>query len=242
MCSVWGFVARRGATVDTGILAKVAKANATRGPHAFGWAWVCSKGRLHHYKQSGDLRANLRLLGMLHGAKLVIGHQRWATHGHVGHNVNNHPHPVDGGHLVHNGVIGNHRELVEAYRLWMNSECDSEVLGLLVEQSENESQAGRVIEAVNAVESSSGLVALALWNKPQSIVAVRRGNPLHVGEVSGGLYLGSVLDGLPGDVRSVEDNTCIRFTLRGYAVDVESYPVESHTSHRVYNAKTYAGG
>jgi asparagine synthetase B (glutamine-hydrolysing) len=36
------------------------------------------------------------------------------------------------GWLVHNGVVVNHASLVRQYRLASSTECDSEVLGLLV--------------------------------------------------------------------------------------------------------------
>jgi hypothetical protein len=64
-------------------------------------------------------------------------------------------------------------------------------------------------------DSSSPLVLLGLWPRPDRLVAVRRGNPLHSGQSEHGLYLASLADGLPGDVRALEDRTAYLFTGKG---------------------------
>ena len=45
-------------------------------------------------------------------ARMLVGHCRWATQGDPSNNLNNHPHPADGGWIVHNGQLRNYAELV----------------------------------------------------------------------------------------------------------------------------------
>ena len=72
---------------------------------------------------------------MARNARMLVGHCRWATHGDPRNNLNNHPHPADGGWIVHNGVVHNHEDLRRRVRPLAVTECDSEVLGLLIEAS-----------------------------------------------------------------------------------------------------------
>ena len=65
----------------------------------------------------------------------VVGHVRLATHGSPSDPRNNHPHSSGGLHLVHNGILSSHLELVDRYCLRTESECDSEVLLRIIERS-----------------------------------------------------------------------------------------------------------
>nr|MBA3776947.1 class II glutamine amidotransferase [Betaproteobacteria bacterium] len=162
MCAIFGFIARRpDARVNLRTLAAIARGNVARGPHAFGFAWVDVLGRLRMYKQTGRLVDHLGVLSMARDARMLIGHLRYATHGDAGNNLNNHPHPADGGWIVHNGVLRNYEPLIARHRLRPVSECDSEALGLLIEQSEDPSLSGRVADAVNAADGP--LAMLGIW-------------------------------------------------------------------------------
>ena len=105
MCGVFGFVSRNQGRVDLQVLRRVAQATERRGPHAFGFAWIDRRGRLKCYKQTGRVGDHLGLLGMAADARMLIGHCRFATQGSPADNINNHPHPADGGWLVHNGQV-----------------------------------------------------------------------------------------------------------------------------------------
>src|SRR5262249_33593856 len=155
------------------------------------------------YKQTGRVSDHLGLLGMAADARMLVGHCRFATQGSPDDNINNHPHPADGGWIVHNGQVHNYRELVGRLGLHPVSDCDSEVLGLLIEGG-----TGNVLDrcrsAVGAVspEDDPGtlfgydqpLVLLGLWPRPDRLVAVRRGNPLHDALTAQGYYLGSLAE------------------------------------------------
>jgi glucosamine 6-phosphate synthetase-like amidotransferase/phosphosugar isomerase protein len=153
---------------------------------------------------------------MAHDARFLIGHCRFATQGSPDNNLNNHPHPADGGWIVHNGVIGEYRDLVRRHELSPVTGCDSELLGLLIEQRSGTLRA-RCAESARLV-GAGPLVLLGLWSRPGRLVAVRSGNPLHLGEVGDGagasFYLGSLPDGLPGKVAAVEDRSVLEFTTR----------------------------
>lgn len=220
MCGVFGFVAKKDHEPDLAQLERIAKTTMRRGPHAFGFAWIDRKGRLKMFKQEGRIVDHVGLLNMARDARMLIGHCRYATQGDPANNLNNHPHPVDGGWFVHNGVIRDYHDLIRRHGLFPVSDCDSEVLGLLVERSE-----GSLVErsrlAVTSTERAP-LVTLAIWNRPRRLIAVRRGNPLHIGRDRTGFYLGSLKDDLPGDVTRVEDGSILEFT-RGC---VEQLPLQ----------------
>ena len=215
MCGVFGFVSYDGKGPAVGTLQKIATATMSRGPHAFGFAWIDGRNRLHCFKQSGKIVDSIGLLQLAHDARFLIGHCRYATHGTPSNNLNNHPHPADGGWIVHNGVIRDYERICQRNDFFPVSECDSEVLGLLIEEADG-SLAERVKTAVLEAMDSP-LAMLGLWSRPGRMIAVRAGNPLHVGRVKGGerYYLGSLSEGLPGKVWSVKDGTGLEFTPHG---------------------------
>jgi glucosamine--fructose-6-phosphate aminotransferase (isomerizing) len=206
MCGVFGFASFDGKGPNIKRLADIAKVTQRRGPHAFGFSWVDGQGRLRMFKQSGRISDYLGVLAVAHDARLLIGHCRYATHGAPSNNLNNHPHPADGGWIVHNGVIGRHEEIARHRELLQVTECDSEVLGLLIEQGKSSLLRRRCVDAVQEV-SGSPLVMLGLWSRPGRLIAIRDGNPLSLGLCNGRAYLGSLADGLPGKVVEVEDQS-----------------------------------
>lgn len=203
MCAIFGYVARGISKPDLRTLGKIIHANIGRGQDAFGMSWIDSRGRLCHFKQTGRLVDHLPLLAMVRDARMLIGHLRFATHGDPSENINNHPHAADGGWIVHNGVVRNYAELIRQKRLWTVSECDSEVIGRLIERSDESGLTSRCIEAVRRTDGP--LAILGLWKSPQTLVAVRRGNPLHLSDNPDGTYFGSLAGGLPGSVREIHD-------------------------------------
>src|SRR5262249_34479556 len=145
-----GFVSRDGGQMDVELLGRIAEVTERRGPHAFGFAWIDRRGRLKCYKQTGRITDHLGLLMMAADARMLIGHCRFATQGDPADNINNRPHPADGGWIVHNGMVREYRRLLDAFDLYPVSACDSEVLGLLIEQGKG-SVLDRCRAAVQAV-------------------------------------------------------------------------------------------
>jgi len=223
MCGIFGFVKKGDGLPDMNRLAAIAAATQQRGPHAFGFAWIDGRGRVRMFKQSGRIRDGLGLLAMTADARMLVGHCRFATHGDPADNTNNHPHPADGGWVVHNGVLRDHREIIREYVLMPSTDCDSEVIGLLIEELEG-SLAERVIEACTIV-GPSPLAVAGLWRSPQRLLVVRRGNPLYWAERREGFYFGSTSGGLGRRPPAFPDQRAISFSFRGRRTERRGFPV-----------------
>ncbi|HQI27708.1 MAG TPA: hypothetical protein PLT20_06440 [Sedimentisphaerales bacterium] len=202
MCGIFGFITKDGSGPDLARLKRIAVETQRRGHHAFGLAWLGSDGRIHAFKRPGPATADLGDLDQCRRATVVIGHCRWATHGDPEDNRNNHPHPAGRGWFVHNGVVTNHQALVREFRLAPQTECDSEVLGLLMARFPGVLG----LRAARAAEVAEGRLAiLGVWRSPARLLIVRNGNPLCFGETGGGFYFGSLPEELPGKVAAITD-------------------------------------
>jgi glucosamine 6-phosphate synthetase-like amidotransferase/phosphosugar isomerase protein len=221
MCGVFGFVSYNGDGPSIARLKIMAKNTERRGPHAFGFAWIDSNDRLRMFKATGRISERLDVLHLLADAKMVIGHCRYATHGKPENNINNHPHPVDGGWLVHNGVISSHAEIAESENFEPVTECDTEILGQLIETGEGTmvercKQAVAVAqtgpEFMGASVAGGGLVMLGLWNRPNRLIAIRSGNPLGMVKCKENrFYFASNPDCLPEGGTWIDDESVIEF-------------------------------
>jgi glucosamine--fructose-6-phosphate aminotransferase (isomerizing) len=114
-----------------------------------------------------------------------IAHTRWATHGKPSAS-NAHPH-MSGTHiaLVHNGIIENYlslrQELVKAGYSF-ESETDTEIIAHLFDQAlkENKIFLSAVQKTIARLEGAFAIVFLCR-DKPDSLIAVRKGSPLMIG-------------------------------------------------------------
>lgn len=229
MCGIFGFVSD-GGPFHPKLLEMIAVNTETRGCHAFGFAWVDSRNRIRSFKSAGPISRKLEMLLIARDAKMLIGHCRFATHGTPENNLNNHPHPCDGGWLVHNGVIRDHAELNEGYNLHPVTKCDSETLALLIEELD-----GPLIERVGVAVDECGpgpLAMMGLWHNPLRLVVARAGNPLHIARRPEGYYLASLPDSLPKPA-SFHDRLVVSFTIRdGHAHHVQE-PIKSLVERHV---------
>jgi glucosamine 6-phosphate synthetase-like amidotransferase/phosphosugar isomerase protein len=184
----------------------MAIATERRGAHAFGWAFLNADGRILHYKAPGAISRHLGLLDEMEGARAVIGHCRFATVGDPANNLNNHPFACDGGFVIHNGQIPGAGILAREKGLRPVTECDSELLALLIETAAGATWRERCVWAVEQVPQGRPLVLAGLW-KPGRLVLVRRGNPLFVGASARGVYFASSEGGLPRGAQPMADGT-----------------------------------
>lgn len=125
-------------------------------------------------------------------ANLGISHTRWATHGGVT-DENAHPHVSSDGMfaLVHNGIIENYENMkrfLVKKGYTFSSQTDSEALVNLIayhyQYRTSDKDENRFLEAVRKalihVEGTYGIAVLCK-DKPDELVAARKGSPLLIG-------------------------------------------------------------
>ncbi|ACU53400.1 glucosamine/fructose-6-phosphate aminotransferase, isomerizing [Acidimicrobium ferrooxidans DSM 10331] len=116
------------------------------------------------------------------GARVGVGHTRWATHG-APVLVNAHPH-LDCTHrvaVVHNGIVENFRSLREellerGHRLV--SDTDTEVIAHLLEEQLVDEAPDVALASVFARLVGHMAIAVALADHPGLVLAIRRTSPL----------------------------------------------------------------
>ena len=213
MCGVFGFVSYNGRGPNLKRLEMMARDTEKRDPDAFGFSWIDGLGRLRMFKQTGRISDNLGLLALASDARMLIGHCRWATHGSPAENINNHPHPADGGWFVHNGVVRDHASIALHEGFQPVTPCDSEVLGLLIE-----ARPGSMLQRCKAaarMADNGPLVLLGLWSRPNRLIAVRAGNPLSISICKNwSYYIASRPNAKPGNTDEITDGSAMQFTGR----------------------------
>lgn len=132
---MYGFVTdKRNWKTKHRLLRHLALETQVRGIHATGMAWTDGQHvgmykldwpakdyvKTCEFETIADLRPNI-----------VIGHNRYATHGDPSNNINNHPFKSRQRYFMHNGVIQNYDQLKREYPC--QSECDSEVILRVIE-------------------------------------------------------------------------------------------------------------
>lgn len=213
MCGVFGWFRSGDRPLDLAVLKRIAIVTESRGRHAWGIAWIDGDNRLRMYKRHGPISKSLDMLNMASDARAVIGHCRYATAGDPWMQANNHPHPCDGGWIVHNGQVGITQQLRREYNLHRVSECDSEYVALLMEQQSRPMR--RCLRDTARLLDGQDMVVLGLWNRPRRLIALRRGKPLYIGRAHSGCYLASLPDEVPGRVAEVSDNAVLELTAKG---------------------------
>ncbi len=184
MCGIVGYIGKQEAYP---ILIKGLQRLEYRGYDSAGIALI-NNGNLNVYKAKGKV-ADLVRFAEQQDIKGTIGiaHTRWATHGEP-NQVNAHPHYSQSEELaiIHNGIIENYAVLKEGLKeqgYTFNSETDTEVLIQLIEFVKKSNKVDLATAVQLALNQVVGAYAIAVIekNKPDTIVAARKGSPLVVG-------------------------------------------------------------
>lgn len=235
MCGIVGYLGPRPAVP---ILVEGLEKLEYRGYDSAGIA-VVNGGCLLVEKSAGKLHVlKGRLNGNLNGARVGIGHTRWATHGRPS-DVNAHPHLDCTGKfaVVHNGIIENYQELREELTAAGHrfvSETDTEVLAHLVEQFYEGDLFQAVLRMLPSLRGSYALAVASAYH-PQELVGVRQDSPLIVGLSSGETFLASDIPALLAHTRNtyiLENGEAVHITTEGAKVfDAQGTPRDKKVYH-----------
>ncbi len=196
MCGIVGYV---GSQLAVPVLLNGLKKQEYRGYDSAGVALLDADG-IEIRKSLGKIALlEEKLAGYDGKAYAGIGHTRWATHGKPSER-NSHPHADCSGRIavVHNGIIENYielREWLEEEGHVFKSETDTEVLPHLIEQFYKGDFQQAVREALSRVRGSYAFIAICA-DEPDSMIAVRKDNPLIIGVGEGEYILASDIPAL----------------------------------------------
>ena len=172
--------------------------------------------------------------GRFDGARISIGHTRWATHGGVTDD-NAHPHSSEDGTItiVHNGIIENAVELssrVSRLGYKLTSETDTEVIVHLLHhelktQPDSSSFLDAFAEVISKLEGSWAIAAIATGL--DGILVSRQGAPLVIGRGSGNISVSSDVQPFYGACSEV-----------AYMKDGDNFLLDSNGIHSLMDSAT----
>ena len=183
MCGI-AWIAKRGsAPIDRSQLDALLVGNMSRGRDATGLALMDKDGGIQVHKSAMAATGFITSKGYedfldkyLEGCQIAILHTRLMTTGHWSKHENNHP--LQGEHvaLVHNGMIGNYKEMFQTTGLEAKCETDSDILRAVVDVD------GLSHLAIRNLSKVSGSAAIAVVDNrhPGQLLLGRSGNPLEI--------------------------------------------------------------
>jgi len=197
MCGIYGCIADEAAGQVLEGLRKLEY----RGYDSAGLAAILSENadkieteRTTGYVSDLVIKAN----GRFEGARISIGHTRWATHGGVT-DSNAHPHSSEDGKItiVHNGIIENSMALaskVSKLGYSLNSETDTEVIVHLLDhklktQADDKSHLDAFCSVISELEGSWAIAVMI--SDLKGILVSRKGAPLVIGRGEGNISVSS---------------------------------------------------
>ena len=239
MCGIFGCIADDAAAMVLEGLRKLEY----RGYDSAGLAAIFSPGDsspIETEKTTGYVSELVsKVNGRFDGAKISIGHTRWATHGGVT-DQNAHPHSSNDGNItiVHNGIIENSAELSNRLNnlgYSLSSETDTEVIVHLLDHEIKTQPDGLLIldafcTVISKLRGSWALAAIVSGH--EGILVSRSGAPLVIGRGEAGISVSS--DVLPfygacSEVAYMNDGDNFLLTTNGIVAqdDVEKPTFEA---------------
>jgi len=183
MCGLFGFIGTR---MDIGLVSTLATLAETRGPHAYGFAWLGHDGQPHTFTSPGQITHNKRALLSIVDVPAFIGHCRLSTSGPPQNNTNNQPLLMGDIALAHNGNVYAYQQRYALHNYVPKTSNDSEAM-LLEIFSGFGTLRERARSAWTVVGPYTPLAALVL--SPSGIAALRRYHPLYALTTPAGVYL-----------------------------------------------------
>jgi len=171
-----------------------------RGYDSGGFACLDSKGKHILYAKSVGVLQKLidKVADDRIDGNVAIGHTRWATHG-ASTEINAHP-QLDETHrlaVVHNGIIENHHALRAQLKHEGHnfiSETDTEVLAHYLEfalgVNENKKISDLIVSGAQRLQGAYAFITI-FEERPDLLLAVRKGCPLCIGIGDGEFFLAS---------------------------------------------------
>ena len=244
MCGIYGCISENASTQVLEGLRKLEY----RGYDSAGLAAIFSDNndpieteRTTGYVSDLVLKAN----GRFDGAKISIGHTRWATHGGVtDHNA--HPHSSEDGKitLVHNGIIENSANLsnkISKLGYALSSETDTEVIVHLLDhelktQSDGKSHLDAFCNVISQLEGSWAIAAMATGL--DGILISRKGAPLVIGRGQGNISVSSDVQpfyGACSEVAYMKDGDNFLLTSSGISSQIDLEIPEFEVLEGIYD-------
>ena len=187
MCGLFGML---GAPSNKTLMQSMLQEAAKRGPNAWGIAWKNTQG-LSHYTCSEPLRNHINSISTLlpSDTQAFIGQSRLSTSGTHKDLQNNQPLVIGEKPqqiaIAHNGNIYHYADLISKYGLQLKTQCDSEVLGLLISQQKG-SLLERTFTAIHLLPILSPMALLVIDDR--EMVVVRYGQPLYQTEQNNTIF------------------------------------------------------
>ncbi|MDP1604570.1 MAG: glutamine--fructose-6-phosphate transaminase (isomerizing) [Legionella sp.] len=240
MCGIMGAISQRDISR---VLLEGLRRLEYRGYDSAGIAVIDSAGRLKRVRIQGKVQALADAMQETAIAGSIgIAHTRWATHGKPCE-LNAHPHLSNGEiALVHNGIIENHDELRQhlmGFDYEFTSETDTEVAAHLIHHYYQQHE-DLLMAVQEAAKKMRGAFALGVIHqqRPQELVAIRKGSPLVVGLGIGEYFIASDALALRSFAQSViylEEGDSVRlqlgqielFDAEGKSVQRPSHPLDN---------------
>ncbi len=194
MCGIFGYVGKREAVQV--LLSGLARLE-YRGYDSAGVALKNGEEKTLIVKESGRLEyLQKKLSARMPCGKVGIGHTRWATHG-APTAKNAHPHQSADGAVtaVHNGIIENDKDLrsfLTAHGVPFFSETDTETAVNLIAWHYRlcRDPVTALFQTTSRLKGSYALAVL-FEDHPHTVYAVRKENPLVLGEAEGERFVSS---------------------------------------------------
>ncbi|MBN2005795.1 MAG: class II glutamine amidotransferase [Anaerolineae bacterium] len=187
MCGLFGFIGTR---LDIGLVNALAGLAETRGPHAYGFAWLEGDRRMRGFKSPGRITERRADLLKLLDATAFIGHCRLSTSGAPADNRNNQPLLMSDGEsalaLAHNGNVYASRQIYDLHGYVPKTANDSEAL-LLAAFCAFGTLPERAAQGWAAIGKAKAQAALLL--SIEGIAAFRAYHHLYVKSTTTGIYL-----------------------------------------------------